>query len=181
MDHLKSDKERRDRWYSKLWPRYIPVVVIRDWEEALAPQEVYSCARSIPVDWLTPSNSDKLQSVLREHGFVVITGVLTESECRKALSLGWDYLEAASVAESQLQESALPRQPPLRRSDESTHANTMPRTVEGGMLPYYGSGHSTLAWFIRSHPRVREIFASLWGTDNLISSLDGIVLWLKEV
>jgi len=56
----------------------------------------------------------------------------------------------------------------------------MPRSVEGGMLPYYGSGHSTLAWFVRSHPHVRDVYSSLYESDDLISSLDGIVLWQKE-
>jgi hypothetical protein len=28
---------------------------------------------------------------------------------------------------------------------------------------------------------VRDVFAALFETDNLISSLDGMVLWLKEV
>jgi hypothetical protein len=136
------------------------------------------------VDWVLQGvhSNELLRSVLEEHGFAVISSVLSESECRKALSLAWDYLEAASVAEHQLYHAALPELPPLRRTAEaSTHAENMPRSVEGGMLPYYGSGHSTLAWFIRSHPRVRGVFAALFETDNLISSLDGMVLWLKEV
>lgn len=195
MDHLVTSQERRDRWYSKLWPRYIPVVKAKDWQEALAPQETYDCARSIPIDWLsistTPSDTTfshnhKLRNVLEEHGFVVISGVLTESECKEALSLGWDYLEAASVAEWQLQhnddgDDALPQVAPLKRNDASTHKESMPRSVEGGILPYYGSGHSTLAWFVRSHPRVFDIFRSLHGTDNLIASLDGLVLWSNTV
>ena len=185
MDHLATEQERRERWYSKLWPRYIPVCISKDWDEALAHQHVYSCVRSVPVDWVLPGvhSNELLRSVLEEHGFAVISGVLSESECRNALSLAWDYLEAASVAEHQLHHAAMmPDVPPLRRTaDASTHAETMPRSVEGGMLPYYGSGHSTLAWFIRSHPRVRDVFAALFQTDNIISSLDGIVLWLKEV
>jgi hypothetical protein len=189
MDHLATSQERRDRWYSKLWPRYIPVVKAKDWQEALASQETYDCARSIPIDWLsgaTPSDGSadvKLRSVLEEHGFVVISGVLTESECKEALSLGWDYLEAASVAEWQLQhiDDGDDAMPPLKRNDASTHKDNMPRSVEGGMLPYYGSGHSTLAWFVRSHPKVIDIFRSMYRTDNLISSLDGLVLWSNTV
>lgn len=43
MDHLATEQERRERWYSKLWPRYIPVSISKDWDEALAHQHVYSC------------------------------------------------------------------------------------------------------------------------------------------
>lgn len=174
MDHLKTSQERRDRWYSKIWPRYIPVVESKNCNEALEPQKVYDCAKSIrQFDLL---ESDNLKSVLNEHGFVVISGVLSESDCQGAVALGWDYLEAASVAEHG--GSA----PPLRRHDATTHdVSSMPKSVEGGMLPYYGSGHSTLAWFVRSHPRVCQVFRSLFGTDDLVSSLDGLVLWLSGV
>lgn len=164
----------------------MPVVDSKDWQEALAPQETYHFVRSIPVDWLTtPSNinTGKLQEALEQHGFVVISGILKEPECREALSLAWDYLEAASVAESCHSQGTtlMPREPPLRREDASTHPCNMIRSVEGGMLPYYGSGHSSFAWFVRSHSNVRKVFASLYGTNDLLSSLDGIVLWLKEV
>mmetsp|Transcript_9443 Transcript_9443/g.22935 ORF Transcript_9443/g.22935 Transcript_9443/m.22935 type:complete len:285 (+) Transcript_9443:212-1066(+) len=42
---------------------------------------------------------------LEEHGFAVIQGVLDDSECNHALSLAWDYLEAASSAERKFRES----------------------------------------------------------------------------
>jgi hypothetical protein len=178
MDHLKTSQERRDRWYSTISPRHIPVVESTDWNEALQPQHVYSCARAIPLDWLTSADDDtsKLRNVLDKHGFVVISGVLTKQECQEAVFLGWDYLEAASQVESGEQE------PPLRRHDATTHLHqNMPKSVEGGILPYYGSGHSTLAWFVRSHPRIRTIFQAIYGTNHVLSSLDGIVLWLQGV
>ena len=178
MDHLRTSQERRDRWYSNITPRYIPVVESKDWNEALQPQDVYSCARAIPVDWLTSFDTNKkLRNVLDKHGFVVISSALTTQECQEAVSLGWDYLEAASQVES-----GDAQEPPLRRSDATTfvHQN-MPMSVQGGMLPYYGSGHSTLAWFVRSHPRIKTIFQAMYETELLLSSLDGIVLWLQGV
>jgi hypothetical protein len=75
------------------------------------------------------------------------------------------------------------------RNDPTTHDSksgyAFPRTVEGGLMPYYGSGHSSLAWKIRSHPAVRTVFASLYNESTLnesealplVSSLDGFVLW----
>jgi hypothetical protein len=50
-----------------------------------------------------------------------------------------------------------------------------------GILPFYGSGHSSFAWMIRSHPNVKAIFESIYGTSDLISSLDGIALWTPQV
>ena len=74
-----------------------------------------------------------------------------------------------------------PANPPVLRSDPSTHSSPFfPRSVEGGILPYYGSGHSSFSWYVRSRPSVMSVFAALHGAEDpgdLISSLDGMILW----
>lgn len=71
-----------------------------------------------------------------------------------------------------------------------------PRTLEGGILPFYGSGHSTFAWSVRSHPAVQTVFGALYnddaddadapkkarhcGSNDLLSSLDGVILWTEQ-
>jgi hypothetical protein len=68
--------------------------------------------------------------------------------------------------------------PPVNRSDPSTWVDgNWPCGVEGGILPYFGAGQSTCAWFVRSVPAVRAAFAALWRTEDLLASLDGILLW----
>jgi len=182
MDHLRTDEERKARWYSKQWPRFVPVKPAVDWRELmLVPSKGYDFVTSLPFDWLEhkPENipQDVIAGALESHGFLVVSSVLSQKECKEAIGLAWDWIETASVAEKSLQSKQV-TDPPVRRSDLSTYYSPFfPRSVEGGMMPFYGSGHSAFAWKIRSHPNVRLVFESLYGTSDLISSLDGIVLW----
>eukprot|EP00960_Hanusia_phi_P075885 768478-Hanusia_phi.AAC.8 len=66
----------------------------------------------------------------------------------------------------------------VKRTDPTTWNNdNWPRCVEGGIIPFCGAGQSRCAWFVRTHPRVREVFAALWNTEDLLVSLDGLLLW----
>jgi hypothetical protein len=138
---------------------------------------------------------------LDEHGFVVVSDVLDRRDCAAAMEQAWDWMEAASQAElayrqqkqsddyaradsSTVERSDSPQTtapPPVTvtRNDLSTLSSIyFPRSVEGGVLPFYGSGHSSFAWTIRSHPRVKRVFEAVHGgKSDLISSLDGIILW----
>jgi hypothetical protein len=165
---------------------------------------------SLPYEWLSrdPSGTDgeRVQRLMRnsmeEHGFVVISGVLRIGECAVALERAWDWLEAASFAERETNESSSSSSSSTstscgnRRSGSEVAADSdkrgvvdpsrrrsllqnFPKSVEGGIQPFYGSGHSTLAWFVRGHPHVRQVFASLHNCSSrdLLASLDGIILW----
>jgi Phytanoyl-CoA dioxygenase (PhyH) len=194
MDHLQSIEERQARWYSDLWPTFVPVQHASDWNDLLkvssadnSTNEEYKVVYSLPMVWLQqPQNStvpgDIIAKVLETHGFIVISGVLHENECHHALDLAWDWIEATSASEQAREVARKPTsaidKAPVQRLDTSSHASAFfPRAVEGGMMPFYGSGHSSFAWKIRSHPNVKQVFASLYGTSDLISSLDCIVLW----
>ena len=162
---------------------------------------------SLPFAWLASLDERNGKRVVREHmqksldshGFLVVSGVLNFEECQKALDLAWDWLEASSVAECSLIQKNLSNQRDVGGSEASakdtvhesmqTHAPVnrhgpsslqspfFPKGVEGGIQPFYGSGHSTFAWTLRSHPNVLRVFESLYDTRHLLSSLDGIILW----
>ena len=202
MDHLQTSEERKDRWYAKhLTPNYVATKPAETWEDlwdetGLSYGANNSNVRSLPFEWVgnadTPENdenlslSQRIQKALQCHGFLVVAGVLSDRECEQSLEEAWDWMEAASEAERffpvNKEKITIPpnvsQQSPVHRSDPSTLESIyFPRSVEGGMLPFYGSGHSQFAWTIRSHANVRRVFEALHGTDNLVSSLDGIVLW----
>jgi hypothetical protein len=115
-----------------------------------------------------------------QHGFMVISGVLSQEDCRHSLSLGAEWHAAAALVE---QEG--PNGPPgadgcagTTGSSAATTGHNVPlRSVEGGILPFYGSGHSAFAWSIRAHANVHRVFAALLGSDDLLASLDGVILW----
>ncbi|GAX17453.1 hypothetical protein FisN_5Hh101 [Fistulifera solaris] len=184
MDHLSSREERKARWYSKVRPRFLQIVPAQKRQDFL--NDTNDNSRSIPYTWFqkddiddTFSITDLLHTCLRKDGFVVISGVLSDDECQAALIQAWDWLEAASRAEHNLQGSETqPTGPMIDRNDMTTlRTGVFPTSLEGGILPFYGSGHSTAAWTIRSHPSIRAVFRTLFQTDDLIASLDGMVLW----
>jgi hypothetical protein len=188
MDHLQTDQERRARWYSHTLPQYVPVEPAKRPEDLMnLPESAYSTAYSLPFEWLQREKGQELApnllaAVLDRHGFLVVSGVLNRKECEEAMGLAWDWIEAASVSEQILRSKQhtveVAMTPPVSRNDPSTLSSVyFPRTVEGGMMPFYGSGHSSFAWKIRSHANVKHVFSSLHETPDLISSLDGIVVW----
>ena len=98
--------------------------------------------------------------------YAVVASVLTPAECKRALALMWDWLEAAAPQPGQLQR------------DYPSTWHHWPPTVEGGILPYRGAGQSKVAWFVRSRLLVACAFASVWGSDApLVTSFDGISAW----
>lgn len=143
---------------------------------------------------------EEARKQLEDEGFCVISLVLTQDECVTALELAWDYVEvrssltlqnlrgepslfyvqAASAVQYSI-ESVNQNEPNpfvVLRDDPRTWIDgSWPRGVEGGILPYFGSGQSTCAWFVRSVPAVRAAFAALWREDDLIASMDGLLLW----
>ena len=201
MDHLKTDQERKDRWYARnIVPEY---VAVRSVDLEVMRQGIERCSNlkssgdisGIPSSLLITHGEETqqyLRSHLRIYGFAVIQNVLKESECNHALSLAWDYLEAASVAEQKFQESNsnqthdthinINTPPPVRRGERETYKSQyFPRSVEGMIFPFYGSGHSSFMWYLRSHPQVQSVFAALHSVKSsnelISSSLDGFILW----
>jgi len=63
-----------------------------------------------------------------------------------------------------------------RRDDPATWTDESLASVGSsinGIINGLGAGHSELSWYIRTLPRVRRTFATLWGTTSLLSSFDG--------
>ena len=42
-----------------------------------------------------------------------------------------------------------------------------------GIYKYHNTGHQEHAWYIRTNPKVIEIFQNIWKTDDLVVSFDG--------
>ena len=187
MDHLQSDEERKARWYAThLRPRYIEV---RRSDGSSATNLAGGYVAGIPASLFSADVTSKpdaeggsqlLHDHLEEYGFAVVTDVLSDKECKVAIGKAWDYLETSSAVERQIQAGPSTDLPPVRRDDPSTLSSQyFPVHVEGGILPFYGSGHSAFAWYLRDNLAVQSVFASLYKTipENLITSLDGMVMW----
>lgn len=214
MDHLKTTQERQHRWYAKdIIPNFVPIKEVNvdtiDAELYQVAHHDYTCSKGkekskvyvngIPMTAIiNPKAKEYMKLHLKEHGFVVVTRVLTLDECNHGLQKAWDYIEAASAAEQYCatlnhlpakqqqhqqedEESKNFHTSPIKRDDPSTYNLHFPSKVEGGILPFYGSGHTSFMWFLRAHPGVRTIFASIHDTsaEELSTSLDGIIAWIE--
>jgi hypothetical protein len=154
-----------------------------------------------------------LNDQMQNYGFVVIRNVLNIPQCNHAITLAWDYLEAASFTENEINiaqqkrlknvdekkgtttttttKSCMTRARALlhknRRKGNGTPASSSrldtvyPKSVEGRIFPFYGAGHSTFQWYIRSQHYVQDVFATIYNVDidELITSLDGMILWIE--
>ncbi|CAF1168988.1 unnamed protein product [Adineta ricciae] len=98
---------------------------------------------------------------LEEHGYTVISDVLDEAEVNTAKNLIWQHLEGLKSPYK------------IKRGQIQTW-NTWPGRHEAGIIEDFGSGNSQAQWFIRSIPAVKDVFAAIWNTHDLLCSMDGI-------
>ena len=120
-------------------------------------------------------------SNFEKNGYCVISGIMTGDEIGRTLSLLWDYVEAASKVQCDM---TLPVTPGcvVDRNDPTTWTNqNWPASVEGGILPYFGSGQSSASWYVRSLLAVRQTFEEFWSTSDLVTSFDAFVIWRNSV
>ncbi|CAJ1387105.1 unnamed protein product [Effrenium voratum] len=99
---------------------------------------------------------------LAEYGYAVVPQVLGAQELQVAEDLLWDFLHA---------EAAWQRRAPDTWTDDSLARLGQPWR---GIINGRGVGQCDLSWFIRTRAKVQQAFAGIWGTDELITSFDGI-------
>lgn len=64
-----------------------------------------------------------------------------------------------------------------KRDDPSTwEPSQLPCSNKGGLYSSYGSGHEQYAWDIRQEPLIIDAFAKIWGTTELLCSMDAVNL-----
>ena len=116
----------------------------------------------------TVSSPSLAREVLDEYGFVVLEGLLSQSEAEEGISLTWDYLESLGTG--------------IVREDYATHDNTKwPPTFSTGILdnPDLQAGQSRVAWWGRK--KCKRAFSALYGTEDLVTSFDTIGVYRGSV
>lgn len=117
---------------------------------------------------LTLDGLDYLHGTLDKYGFAIVTGLLSEDEVETGLSLFWDYLESLGTG--------------IERGNPTTQTNDKwPPTFSTGILdnPSLSAGQSSVAWWGRL--KAKSIFSALYGTDDLVTSLDAIGLFRESI
>ena len=122
----------------------------------------FDVAADVPVPRFEPGTS--ALEYLRREGYVVIKGCANASEVEHARELFWAFSEGTGRG--------------VRREQPETWIRNEPNPY--GIFWQFGVGQSRLAWFVRSRPRLVEMFSHFWGTSDLISSFEGFSMFPPE-
>jgi len=138
---------------------------IREKREQLVSEWKANPPSSLEMVLVCPPRFDvddpQLLAHLDEHGYAVVAAVATPTNLEKANDLLWEWLsDAASWV----------------RGDPETWTDSTFRAIgdpTNGLVNGNGFGHSRLAWYVRTLPRVKRAFEVIWNTGSLITSFDG--------
>jgi len=95
---------------------------------------------------------------LQDEGYVVFKSVLSKEDIRTSQELFHSWLEEVSD---------------FKRDDIETYGKKWLPDESTGICARNGIGQSDFMWYVRTRPKVREAFAEVWGTHDLITSFDG--------
>lgn len=110
---------------------------------------------------------DTLQETLDKYGVAVIPNVLTKEECKNTIDDMYSTLEYMS---SNLE-------CPINRNDPNTYKSLFSFSPKHGMLlQHHGIGHAQFIWNVRQHKNVIKGFSTLYNTDQLSVSFDGVAI-----
>lgn len=106
---------------------------------------------------------DSVKTQLETLGYAIIPSLLTLAECRALHDGGWNFWEKRGID----------------RKTPSTWKDIHKWIPNKGMLfQHWNVGHMQAIWDVRSNPKVISVFESIWGTDNLACSFDGMSMGL---
>ena len=98
-----------------------------------------------------PLTASQIRKALDEHGFCVVPGVLTPEEAGMGRTMFHSWRVVAF----------------------GTDVANVGKACTHGVIKDRQVGHQQLAWSTRCNPQVQGVFASIWGTDKLVTSFDG--------
>ncbi len=93
---------------------------------------------------------ETMKQLLKENGYIIIPNVLSQEQIEHARKLMIDWEKSV---------------PGLleKHSDINPH----------GIYKFHEAGHAPHAWYIRTLPRVQQVFKDIWETDDIITGFDG--------
>ena len=122
---------------------------------------------SLPYRSLRLEDSEEWLEELKTRGYTVVNQVAKEEEVEKARSLLWKWLSRQGTG--------------IRREKSSTWTDEAwpdwPGYKKYGSLKNDGAVHQEAAWFLRGLPSLKRIFELIYKTDDLIVSMDGLIVW----
>lgn len=110
------------------------------------------------------ANMDNFKEILDKYGVAILPNILNDEEINEMINGMWDYLEhITSKFET-----------PINRNNSETWSEIFKLfPLHSFLIQYWGIGHAQVCWTLRQNPKIVEIFAKLWKTDDLVVSFDG--------
>eukprot|EP01112_Ceratiomyxa_fruticulosa_P010084 TRINITY_DN2655_c0_g4_i3.p1 TRINITY_DN2655_c0_g4~~TRINITY_DN2655_c0_g4_i3.p1 ORF type:complete len:318 (+),score=68.19 TRINITY_DN2655_c0_g4_i3:123-1076(+) len=100
---------------------------------------------------------------LKEHGWAIVRNVVSKERCEYFYGGMWDFMAKFKTG--------------IDRNDPETWKDDKwPAALHGGLMHSHGVGHEQFAWDARDEDGVINIFKTLWDTEELLVSFDGINL-----
>jgi len=122
---------------------------------------------SLPYNSVDFDKPEEWLYQLKTEGFTIIKSVANAEEVENAKNLLWKWLEDQGTG--------------ILRNDPSTWTDEAwpewPGYKKYGSCKKEGAAHQDAAWYLRGLPNLKFVFASIYNTDDLIVSYDGIILW----
>jgi hypothetical protein len=117
-----------------------------------------------------------LRGIMQEHGYAIVTDVLTPQECSELTVC----LHAAVSSRLTCHQASFTRDmaavAPADASDLETalRAHAMPGHFQRSFCTHLGLMHGELSWRCRLHPNVRRVYAALHPSHELVTGLDNV-------
>ena len=94
-------------------------------------------------------------------------GVADKEQVEVARGLVWDWLAGLGTG--------------IRRDQPSTWQDRAwpdwPGMKKYGTCKSEGGAHKGATWYLRGLPSLKKVFSTIYGTDDLIVSMDGMIMW----
>ena len=100
---------------------------------------------------------EKISSTIEEKGYCIITNVLDKDEIEFAKKKFFEWYKSTPNLEEQ-------------------HLKLNPHNI----MKYHEAAHQEFAWFIKTNPKVIDIFKKIYNTDELVTSFDGCCYYPKN-
>eukprot|EP00927_Polykrikos_kofoidii_P076791 TRINITY_DN73818_c0_g1_i1.p1 TRINITY_DN73818_c0_g1~~TRINITY_DN73818_c0_g1_i1.p1 ORF type:complete len:407 (-),score=57.92 TRINITY_DN73818_c0_g1_i1:60-1280(-) len=123
------------------------------------------------------SVTSHLRAMLDEHGIAIVTGVVSSEEELQAFEADFAQdlqdlvdMDALATAPAAVNDAYLAF---VAEGPRAFPAKTMSHlTAAAGFAIYRCLAHGRFAWRVRRHPNVHEVFRAIYGTEDLVTSLD---------
>jgi len=123
--------------------------------EVLSKDEIENCKKSLNKEII---DLEKIKDNLEKSGFCVINEVLSKDEIEYCKEQFKEWKDTIS-------------------NHDEFHKACNPNNI----YKYHRVGHTKMAWFIRTRPKVQEIFKKVWDTDELVVSFDGACYMKSDI